>query len=205
MRFTSFTIFAGLAAVANAHFHLQYPAPRGNFVEDDEPTFCDGYNNAVSNRTSFPLSGGFITLTSEHPSWTLGILVSTVQNPTSFDNFTSGGKNQFLAPFASFSGEGAFCLPVDLLSANATGGLKDGQNVTLEFVFDGGDGALYQCADLTLSSNASESGVSCSNATSTSSSSSSSSTSTSGALGGASTSSGIVAGILGVMGFAMAL
>lgn len=28
---------AGLAA---AHFQMQFPIPRGPFVEDDEPTFC---------------------------------------------------------------------------------------------------------------------------------------------------------------------
>ena len=30
----------------------------------------DGYPHSVSNRTVFPLSGGVISLTSEHPVWT---------------------------------------------------------------------------------------------------------------------------------------
>lgn len=30
----------------------------------------DGYNTASSNRTAFPLSGGFYSLNSEHPRWT---------------------------------------------------------------------------------------------------------------------------------------
>lgn len=40
-------------------------------------------------------------------------------------------------------GEGAFCFPVDLLAAGITG-VQDGTNVTLELIFDGGDGHLYQ-------------------------------------------------------------
>ncbi len=30
----------------------------------------DGYANSVANRTTFPTSGGFISINSEHPSWT---------------------------------------------------------------------------------------------------------------------------------------
>jgi len=139
-------------SVASAHFQLQYPAPRGVFVEDNEPTFCDGYTDAVSNRTSFPLSNGVIQMNSEHPKWTVGVLVSTAQNPTSFNDFNSAnGSNQLAVQFFQTSGEGLACFNIDL---NNTGisGVKDGANVTIEVVFDGGDGTLYQCADLTLSS-----------------------------------------------------
>ncbi len=77
------------AVVVNAHFQLQFPTPRGVFNMDNEPTFCgyvmkyllanivliditsylDGYLNSVSNRTEFPLSGGFYSLNSEHTQW----------------------------------------------------------------------------------------------------------------------------------------
>jgi hypothetical protein len=30
----------------------------------------DGYTDAVSNRTAFPLANGVISLNSEHPTWT---------------------------------------------------------------------------------------------------------------------------------------
>lgn len=33
-------LFAALAGLASAHFQLQFPAPRGAFDEDQEPTFC---------------------------------------------------------------------------------------------------------------------------------------------------------------------
>jgi hypothetical protein len=71
-------------------------------------------------------------------------LISTVQDPTSFANFTdASGQQQLARNFASASGEGAFCIPLDL---NNTGisGIQDGANVTIQFVFNGGDGTLYQ-------------------------------------------------------------
>ncbi|KIK02304.1 hypothetical protein K443DRAFT_97168 [Laccaria amethystina LaAM-08-1] len=156
-KFFTLAVFAIVAGV-NAHFQLQFPPPRGVFVEDNEPTFCDGYPNPAANRTEFPLTGGFITLNSEHPLWTSGVLLSTVSDPTSFNNFSQ------ITPYAQAHGEGSFCLPFDLSMTNATG-LQDGQNVTIQIVYDGGDGNLYQCADLTLSKNFTiSSNITCSNA-----------------------------------------
>ncbi|KAG6845672.1 hypothetical protein H0H87_005879 [Tephrocybe sp. NHM501043] len=64
--------FAALALVTgvNAHFRLLYPEPRGVFVADQEPNFCGGYTNALSNRTTFPLSGGFFSIKTGHPGFT---------------------------------------------------------------------------------------------------------------------------------------
>ncbi|KAJ6604420.1 hypothetical protein DFH09DRAFT_308466 [Mycena vulgaris] len=170
-------VLASLIAVASAHFQLAFPAPRGVFVEDDEPTFCDGYDNEATNRTVFPLSGGFFTLNSEHTTWTAGVALATKPNSTSFDDFKP------VVPFFQLTGEGVFCIPLDFSKTNATG-LTDGQNVTVEITFNGGDGPLYQCADLTLSSTAKiASTVTCSNATSTTSGASPSSTAPSGYLG----------------------
>ena len=87
MHSTLVFLFALLAVSVNAHFQLQYPPPRGVFDEDNEPTFCgtrchlhcsfahiylalDGYLTAVTNRSQFPLSGGFFSMNSEHPQWT---------------------------------------------------------------------------------------------------------------------------------------
>ncbi|KAJ7783532.1 hypothetical protein DFH07DRAFT_726859 [Mycena maculata] len=164
-------MLASFFALANAHFQLQFPIPRGPFVEDSEPTFCDGYDDVTSNRTTFPLTGGFFSLNSEHTSWTAGVTLSTKENSTSFNDFS------IIVPFFKLSGEGLFCIPLDLSATNATG-LSDGLNVTLEIVYDGGDGELYQCADLTLSSTATiPSNVTCVNGTATSSSGSVSATS----------------------------
>ncbi|KAF8078384.1 hypothetical protein FPV67DRAFT_1404369 [Lyophyllum atratum] len=167
-------LLLALTAAVNAHFQLQFPPPRGVFNEDNEPTFCDGYKTPASNRSTFPLSGGFFTLNSEHPQWTSGVLAASAANPTSFDNFTQ------VIPFFQTQGEGLFCIPLDFSShANSTG-FKDGQNVTIQIVFDGGDGNLYQCADLTLSSNFKiSSDVTCTNATGSSSATGTSPTGTS--------------------------
>ncbi len=90
MRFMVVFFLALLTAVVNAHFQLQFPSPRGPFNAPNEVNFCgasqifatsifiihlclsvpDGYPNAASNRTLFPLSGGYITLRTGHPSWT---------------------------------------------------------------------------------------------------------------------------------------
>ncbi|KAI0252598.1 hypothetical protein BJV78DRAFT_323565 [Lactifluus subvellereus] len=167
MRFSTFTLLISAATAVNAHFQLAFPPPRGVFDDANEVKFCDNYVNAVNNRSEFPLSGGFVTLNSEHSSWSLSVLISTVQDPTSFNNFTSAsGQQQLARNFASASGEGGFCIPLDL---NNTGisGVQNGANVTIQLVFNGGDGSLYQCADLTLSNSFTiPSSVSCSNATS---------------------------------------
>jgi hypothetical protein len=85
MRFSTVALLASAITTVNAHFQLAYPPPRGPFDDDNEVNFCgnvarfltirvlmfmaDNYVNAVSNRSEFPLSGGFVTLDSEHPTW----------------------------------------------------------------------------------------------------------------------------------------
>lgn len=44
MRFAFVAFLLGSLGVASAHFSLQYPPPRGVFVEDDEPTFCGTFS-----------------------------------------------------------------------------------------------------------------------------------------------------------------
>ncbi|KAJ7071250.1 hypothetical protein C8F01DRAFT_1109726 [Mycena amicta] len=137
-------VFASFLAVANAHFQLQFPGPRGAFVEDDEPNFCDGYDNPAATRTFFPLSGGVVSLNSEHTSWAAVISITSKSDPTQFSDFAP------VTGVLKGSGEGLFCLPFDLSKTNATG-LADGQNATLQIQFNGGDGNLFQCSDITLS------------------------------------------------------
>ncbi|KAG6841056.1 hypothetical protein C0991_002267 [Blastosporella zonata] len=185
-----FVLIAALALLSgvNAHFRLLYPEPRGVFVANQEPNFCGGYTEALPNRTVFPLSGGFFSITTGHSDWTAGVLLSTAQNPTSFDNFSSNGVQQVVGPYAKEGAAGTFCIPLNI-SAAGIDGLKDGSNVTIQVVFAGGDGNLYQCADLTLSSNfAIPSNVTCKNGSVTTTAASSTGTSvspiqTAGALG----------------------
>ncbi|KAI0963307.1 hypothetical protein AcW1_000417 [Taiwanofungus camphoratus] len=165
MRFAAVTFVSGLLTAVSAHFHLQYPEPRGPFNMPNELTFCDGYPEVTTNRTQFPLSGGFYSITSEHPLWTLGVLIATVSDPDNFANFSSSsGQQQLVVQYFETQGEGAFCAPINISAANIPG-VQSGANVTVQFVFDGGDGELYQCADLTLGDYSVPSDVSCSNAT----------------------------------------
>ncbi|KAI6005080.1 hypothetical protein F5J12DRAFT_893171 [Pisolithus orientalis] len=169
-----------LAAVANAHFQLQYPAPRGPFVAAQEPTFCDGYTDAVSNRTVFPLANGVVNFISKHTQWTAGVIVSTKQSPASFSDFNSSSGYQMAVQFFQSSGEGQYCFPMDLATSGVSG-IQDGANVTIQVIYDGGDENLYQCADLTLSANAtvpSNATSTCTNVTASASGTASASTST---------------------------
>jgi hypothetical protein len=70
------------------------------------------------------------------------MLVSTVQDPTSFADFNSSSGQQLAIPFFQETGEGLFCFSFNF-PTNITG-LQDGANVTIQLVFDGGDGVLYQ-------------------------------------------------------------
>lgn len=74
----------------------------------------------------------------------VGVIVSTVQNPTSFNNFSQA------VPFFQTTGEGPACFPLNLASSGVNG-LNNGVNATLQFVFDGGDGTLYQVGPPPLS------------------------------------------------------
>lgn len=171
MHFVTFALLTGAITVVNAHFRLAYPPPRGPYDGPNEVNFCDNYINAVSNRSEFPLSGGYITLHSSHVNWNFGMWLSTAQNPTSFDNFTtSSGQQQIVRGFANATGSGDFCIPLDL-SNTGISGVADGANVTVQFVYNGGDQNLYQCTDLTLSNNFTiPSNISCNNVSTTSTS-----------------------------------
>jgi len=141
------TVFAAVS-IANAHFNISFPAVRGPFDEDNEPQFCDGYTEP-GDRVPFPLTNGFIAWDGSHPQWTIGVLLSTAASPTSFNDFhNSSGGDQLVVSY--FQGTGTSgCVRVTPNSAGISG-IQNGTNVTLQMVFDGGDGKLYQCMDLTL-------------------------------------------------------
>lgn len=143
-----------LAAVASAHVQVLYPPPRGPFIASQEPSFCDGYTNATTNRTLFPLNDGIVSFKTGHPDFTIGFIVSTKTAASSFSDFNTTSGYQIGVPFVKYSGSGQFCLPINLAKSGISG-IQEGANVTIQVVFAGGDGNLYQCADLILSANAS--------------------------------------------------
>lgn len=64
-------------------------------------------------------------------------------NPNSFDNFTVSGNQQLVRGYAKAENAGSFCMPLNISAANIPEA-KDGANVTIQVIFDGGDGNLYQ-------------------------------------------------------------
>ncbi|KAG8984283.1 hypothetical protein FRB94_006195 [Tulasnella sp. JGI-2019a] len=153
--FTFAKLAAAVALVtpALAHFTLDYPLTRG-FDENKEPEFCGGF--PLVNRTQFSLSNGMIDIDSHHATATFVTLISFDQNPSNFTSFntTPSGKTYgYLKPFVQISGEGEMCVPVNI-SALGVPGVGEGTNATILVQFNGGDGSLYQCADVTLTNSA---------------------------------------------------
>jgi len=203
------TVFAA-ASVVNAHFQINYPAVRGPFDEDNEPQFCDGYTQPAI-RTRFPLANGVIVWEGEHPDWTIGVMISTAASPVSFNDFhTASGADQLVVDY--FKGTGTTgCITIKPNGAGISG-IQNGSNVTLQMVYDGGDGKLYQCMDVQLDQDfRTPSDIGCSNPqgqppsstgsgspSSTKSGSTPSSTSTGSSSGGAGVVSTGVSGVLGL-------
>lgn len=48
-----------------------------------------------------------------------------------------------VVPYFQTSGEGKFCFPISI-AASGVFGIQDGANVTIQVIFDGSDGILYQ-------------------------------------------------------------
>lgn len=82
----------------------------------------------------------FLELT---PLFIVGVQISTVANPHSFEDFhTSNGSDQLAVPYYESQGTQG-CIPVNI-GALGLSGVTDGSNVTLQLVQDGSDGQLYQ-------------------------------------------------------------
>jgi hypothetical protein len=130
------------------------------------PYTLGGFSLA-DNRSQFPLSGGIVSITSEHPKadgelhpWILlamttdqisrsllvDILISFDANPTTFGNFnktSSGATIPFLMPFTTMNAQGDACFPVNISSLGVSEA-QNGVNATIMVQFNGGDGQLYQ-------------------------------------------------------------
>jgi hypothetical protein len=76
----------------------------------------------------------------------VGVLLSTKPNPSQqsdFNTSASGGSQQTVVPFTKQSGQGMWCIPIDITSLGLAD-VTDGANVTIELVFNGPDGTLFQ-------------------------------------------------------------
>ncbi|KAI8147805.1 hypothetical protein BJV82DRAFT_507312 [Fennellomyces sp. T-0311] len=140
--------FLAIAAAAlsalqgvSAHYQLTYPQSRG-FAEDSQPLAPCGGFNTVGSRSEFPLQDGFVQINSGHTDYTYEVKFIDNSNPSTndFNNATVIAKGSRSYPAEA-------CLPVDL---GSVAGASAGTNGTIQITYDGGDGTLYQCADVTL-------------------------------------------------------
>ncbi|KAF9431954.1 hypothetical protein BGZ76_011482 [Entomortierella beljakovae] len=143
MKFTSLATLLLCSSAAMAHYTLDYPASRG-FDDAKEPTGPCGGFDAVTNRTEFPLTKGFLQINSHHAKAEAKINVVIGNSPTAAD-FTAAAGTPASSP--SINHPGNVCLPLDL---SAFKGAANNVNATIQIVYNGGDSPLYQCADVVL-------------------------------------------------------
>ncbi|KAI9470583.1 MAG: hypothetical protein EXX96DRAFT_653703 [Benjaminiella poitrasii] len=127
-----------------AHFQLTYPETRG-FNEDQEPTAPCGGFDTVGSRTQFPLKDGFVEINSGHTSYSYVVNVLVNNNPTASD-FSSNSTVQVASGSRDYPQ--AACLSLNLTNSPD---IKAGANATIQIIYNGGDGQLYQCTDVVFS------------------------------------------------------
>ncbi|CZT08592.1 uncharacterized protein RAG0_13597 [Rhynchosporium agropyri] len=149
-----------LASLTIAHFTIDYPEMRGDSFANGASQYvypCAGVNQtAQTNRTLWPLDGGSVKLKLHH-KWTyLWINLGLGAEYPSFNiSLTPSLLNQ--------TGNGTLCIPKVPLPANTKP--VNGQQASVQVVTGGASGvALYNCADITFSTNATSlSGDDCQN------------------------------------------
>jgi len=134
--------------VVQAHFAIQYPPWRADSFDDpynQNLRPCAGVNSS-GNRTAWPLDGGSVALELHHP-WDYVFINLGIDNGVI--NF-----NISLTPnLFNNTGNGTLCLPKIQVPASLN--IQDGQNASIQVVTVNNRGnALYNCADIVFSSNA---------------------------------------------------
>lgn len=127
-----------------AHYTVTYPSSRG-FDENKEPTAPCGGFDTVGTRTQFPLTNGFVEINSGHTSYSYVVNLLVDNEPTTAD-FSNSTANVQVAT-GSRSYPQAACLSLDMTKNAAA---NAGANATIQIIYNGGDGELYQCIDVTL-------------------------------------------------------
>ncbi|KAI9324613.1 hypothetical protein DFJ73DRAFT_667208, partial [Zopfochytrium polystomum] len=136
------------SSVASAHYVLTSPLTRG-FSDDNEPTSpCGGFNTTV-NPVAFPLSKlakSNVSISAFHSKANVSVSIQL----TGASSFT------LIKTFATDFGTVNTCSNLPpwnssfLIDLTAVSGAKSGDKAVIQTIFDGPDGALYQCADVVL-------------------------------------------------------
>ncbi|KAJ3175693.1 hypothetical protein HDU87_005836 [Geranomyces variabilis] len=138
-------LLAAFAGVAQAHFTLDSPQTRG-MDEDKEPTApCGGFDTISNPRQNFPISGGVIKLTSEHTTASTKFFFVSGAAPAAAD-FTNSSLSHSAAADLAITKAG----PTQSATVNLSSFAKVGDVGTIQLIFNGGDGNLFQCSDVML-------------------------------------------------------
>jgi nascent polypeptide-associated complex subunit beta len=125
-----------LPAAVSAHFHLNYPADRGDTDTTQDQSPCGGLNTPSKDRPKWPITGGQLSLEAGHDEANTAVYLALGDNPKAED-FTIILKDRFLQV-----GLGTFCwndLPVPKSVS-----VKEGDNATIQVVQEGHTGGgLY--------------------------------------------------------------
>ncbi|MCJ1427880.1 hypothetical protein MMC29_005786 [Sticta canariensis] len=134
-----------------AHFAINYPYWRGDSFQPPASQWirpCANVNQTESNnnRTNWPLTGGSLLLNVHHLwAFTYVNLGLGGDNTTVFNISLVEGFNQ--------TGNGTFCFPTVTLPDSLN--ITEGTNASIQVIQIGETGsALYNCADITFSSDA---------------------------------------------------
>ncbi|KAF7861988.1 hypothetical protein EAF04_007868 [Stromatinia cepivora] len=140
--------FSFLSSLVSAHFSLDYPPARGDsFLPPASQWIYPCANiNTTENRTLYPTNSFPIGLNLHH-HWTY-VFINLALGTNGSSNF-----NISLTPSPlNTTGSGYLCLSDFDLPSEVK--LEDGLNATIQVVTVGESGsALYNCADITFSSN----------------------------------------------------
>ncbi|GAB1743689.1 hypothetical protein NU219Hw_g613t1 [Hortaea werneckii] len=138
-----------LAQLALAHFDITYPGTRGDSFLPPASQWlypCAGINT-TTNRTMWPTTGGSLVLDLHHPFTYIWLNLGLGEEVASF--------NVSLTPNLPYNetGNGTLCLPRVALPEEAN--VTEGAVGSLQVITVGDSGsALYNCADLMFTSNA---------------------------------------------------
>ncbi|KAJ3106480.1 hypothetical protein HDU97_006266 [Phlyctochytrium planicorne] len=136
------SVLAAVVAV-DAHAIITAPPHRANFNEATEVIPPCG-KATLGSRASFLIKGGNISMKSFHPTATVIFQLALTANPKEADfKYTIIPKRSVPSGVTTFKN-------IDLTKAATGVTLKNGDVATIRFKFDGGDGTLYDCSDVTL-------------------------------------------------------
>jgi len=146
-----------LASVTSAHYALTYPPWRGDSFKTQWTYPCGGVNTtSKTNRTLWPLEGGAVAFKPGHPWAQTYVNLGLGGNVTRFIT---------LVPPFNQTSNGTFCLPNIRLPNGVA--VTEGDMGTIQVIqLSTTGGALYNCADITFSKNATAPGSDvCTNST----------------------------------------